>query len=175
MENKKIKLIIIIIIVIILSIISFILYKKIMTDKNTENFENYLIKEGYESSDKKIYTKNVNIDDYTIEYIFDKGSFVLSKNITYNDGSTLTLIYNSNNNIESSIEHYGINKSGEYVSSIQNGTYDVKKQKFKCKIILDKGLSSKCSTLKEESKTFSKEVNNILLKSNTKAKYIKSE
>lgn len=169
------KKIIIIITIIIVFILGIIIYNNVMLNKNTEDFEKYLISEGYTSNNNGIYSKEKIEDDYIIEYLFNKGSFVLSKNITYSDGSTLILIFNNKKEIESSIEHYGITKSGEYVSSIQDGTYNVKKDKFQCKMILDKGLGSKCSVLKKESKSFANEVNNLLLKSNTKAKYIKSE
>lgn len=174
--KKVINAIIIGVIVIILIIVSYFIYKKFLTDKNTDDFSSYLLENNYKENSDGTYTKTETTGNKVTNYLFSESDFVLSKEITYSDdnGNTnILLTFHNDNTIETSLNLEGISESGSYGSTLQTSTYTLNDSKFECKIIIDKGFGSKCKELKNESESFAKEIEEILNRSNTKAKYIK--
>lgn len=175
-ENRgKVVIIIIGVVVAIALIIGivFAIYNAVMTNKNTDDFYSYLLKEGYKDNGDGTYTKTIDKDEQNIQYLFTKTSFVISKEITDNNETPMSILltYKSNSEVEGSLEIYGNNPSGVYGSTLQTSTY--KNNDFQCDILIDKGFGSKCDILKEETDKFAEEVNDLLEHSNTQAKYIK--
>lgn len=174
--KKIIHIVIGVIIAIIIIIIVGLIYNKIMVNKNTNDFYDYLLKNGYKDNNDGTFTKNSNTENKTINYLFTESNFVLSKEIVTNDNNATTNIlmtYNSDGTIEISLDLTGLNENGDYGNTLQTGTYNTKNDDFNCKILIDKGMGSNCKNMLSEVKIFSKEVTDLLNHSKTKAKYIK--
>ena len=174
--KKIIKIVIISIVIIIIGILIFFITNNILKNTNTANYTDYLKSQGYKQDELGDYTKQVPIENGTIYYTFYKDDSILSKTIvkvTENDKNYTTFTYNNSGDINISYNIQGMNNSNVYSTGIQEATYNIKNKKYSCEITLANDFDSKCNQFKSQAITFQKEVEDILNKSNSNAKYIK--
>lgn len=173
--KKTIKIVVISIIIITIGILIFFITNNILKNTNTTNFTNYLKTQGYKQDELGNYTKQIVEKNTIIDYMFYKNDAVLSKSITKtsnNNTNYITYTYNSNNIIDIYYNIQGKNNAGTYSSGIQTATYNIKNKKYSCEIILANDFDSKCNQFKSEAIKFQKEVEEILSKSNSNARFI---
>lgn len=173
--KKIIKIVIISIVIIIIGILIFFIINNILKNTNTTNYTDYLKSQGYKQDELGNYTKQVVDENTVIDYMYYKDTSILSKAITKiseNDTNYTTFSYNEGIiNISYNIQ--GMNNSNVYSTGIQEATYNIKNKKYSCEIILANDFDSKCNQFKSQAIKFQKEVEDILDKSNSNAKYIK--
>lgn len=166
---------IIIVGIIIIIVLIFFLSNKYFINKNTKNFSNYLLEEGFTKSDDGNYTKVLTNNNTDITYTYTGKSLSITKDIyefADNNQYIISLTYKSNKNIEASLEMKGIDLSGNFSTLLQTGTYNTKNSKFECKILINQNFKTQCSKIKKETLDFEKEVTNWLKKSNVNIKYL---
>lgn len=180
-ENKFLKIFniakIVIIIAIILGLILFFSYN-LFHNKAKNNYETYLLKNGFEKQDSYLTKEEVNNNDnfnMNTIYEYQKGKNIMSKTITtiYTDGSQEQIVMNCTNN-QIIIDYYSESYNNDIKSIInQNGTYNFKNKKFSCEINLLKNADPKCNDLKKYIENFYNEVEDILKKSKVSIDKIK--
>ncbi len=174
--EKGIKYAKIIGIIIIIVLIIFLGYRYMVNKTNTNNFYNYL-NENYKKQKDGSYEKEKNKGNKQIIYRVFNDNYLFTKEIDiYNKNYQLNIILYLNNEgiIKSDLNFKGKDtEDSTYGTMLLSGTYNLKKDKFECKTIINNEIPSKCNILKKETNIFSKEIKKVIKKYNINYKYIK--
>ncbi len=172
-ENKSgkiIKLTKIGIIVIVIGIIIFLILNYFMQKSNEGKLEDYLEKEGFTESEN-VWSKDekeTNGDTVTnITYLYTPNINKFTKDIQINaetDREQYRFKYNGNDTISVNYIYNGVNENN--CMAAQTATYNYKTEDFSCDVTYNSGnCPLHCDRIQTESKTFGKELKEVLDKS----------
>ena len=173
--KKIIKIVIITIIVLIVILIGFFIYRNIQIKTNTNKLYEYVKKEGYQKNENNYYTKDIKTENQTITEIIGAKEYPFAqKTITSTNDKYINifLTYESNNTVTIKYKSEEYNEENKIVTINQQGT--LKNNNFKCEVISNNDLNTRCNTMKKEVEKYYQKINNILKENKINLKYVKT-